>query len=214
MNDKWKKATSLSMIVVIVSFLGFCVENVSRICSKGILDNRNMHLPFLLGYGLAIVALFAIFGTPQKPRFFRRSMTFSRSWMGVAYYFAAASLCVMVGEIALGEFVEKTAGIIWWDYTNIPLHITRYTSIPTTLCFATLITVFMGCFFMPLYDFLIRKASVGLAILTFTLLAALTVDFLVSAAAMYRTGELLSIWQVDLWAEQPRLQVFSHSHGV
>ena len=39
---------------------------------------------------------------------------------------------IMLGEIAVGTIYEKFAGVILWDYTDIPTHITRYTSLITT----------------------------------------------------------------------------------
>ena len=66
-----KRKLALIMIIVVVSFAGFCVESIFTAYSNGILTNRNMILPFLLGYGLAIFAFYLIFGTLDAPKFLK-----------------------------------------------------------------------------------------------------------------------------------------------
>ena len=45
---------SLGIMVAVISFLGFCLENLWLAATKGFIDNRNMHLPFLMGYGVFV----------------------------------------------------------------------------------------------------------------------------------------------------------------
>lgn len=42
------------IMTALVSFLGWCLENLWLLFRKGYADNRNMTFPFLLGYGAAI----------------------------------------------------------------------------------------------------------------------------------------------------------------
>lgn len=194
---KSKKITALFLIVAIVSFLGYWVENLWLLFTLGYMDNRNMRLPFLLGYGLAIVAIYMVFGTPQHPRFLHIPIGIKSPFLRTSAYYLIACLCVMLGEIALGTLVEYTCGIVWWDYTNLPLHITRYTSIPTTLAFAALITVFMGCIFTPLYTWFSQNANQALLIVSSVLMCVMTVDLILSAIQMYTSGQFTSLWHVD-----------------
>lgn len=57
---------ALGLVIAVVSFLGFAVENIWLAITKGYIDNRNMCLPFLLGYGLAVAVIYLLFGTPKK----------------------------------------------------------------------------------------------------------------------------------------------------
>ena len=41
---------ALGMIVSVVSFLGFVVENIWLAAIKGYMDNRGVRFPFLIGY--------------------------------------------------------------------------------------------------------------------------------------------------------------------
>ena len=54
----------LGIMAAVVSFLGFVVENIWLAMTKGYINNRNMNAPFLLGYGLLILFMYAVFGTP------------------------------------------------------------------------------------------------------------------------------------------------------
>ena len=52
----------LGIMAAVVSFLGFVVENIWLAMTKGYINNRNMNAPFLLGYGLLILFMYAVFG--------------------------------------------------------------------------------------------------------------------------------------------------------
>ncbi len=103
------------LMAVLVSFLGFVVEDGWLALTKGYIDNRNMHLPFLFGYGIAMVGLYLILGTPATmilPFQIKKKETFVR----FIIYFVLVMLAVSVGEIILGTLVEKVCHFYWWDY--------------------------------------------------------------------------------------------------
>lgn len=189
---------SMIMIVIVTSFIGFCVENIFSAYLSGVINNRNMILPFLLGYGLAIIALYALFGTPDAPRFLHKELLFNSSIWANIYYFSVSFLCVCLGEITLGYMTQWCCGIIWWNYSEIPLHITKYTSIPTSFGFATLITIFMKyCFdflqlqFTKMNPRVLAKASVFI-------LTLLIIDFIHSGIYMFKKHDTLKIWTLRL----------------
>ena len=96
---KYTIATYILM-AVLVSFLGFVVEDGWLALTKGYIDNRNMHLPFLFGYGIAMVGLYLILGTPATmilPFQIKKKETFVR----FIIYFVLVMLAVSVGEIIL-----------------------------------------------------------------------------------------------------------------
>ena len=55
----------LMLAAVVISFVGFAIENTWLLLTKGYMDNRNMTLPFLLGYGVLMVDFYLMFGTPS-----------------------------------------------------------------------------------------------------------------------------------------------------
>ncbi len=178
---------AFSMVIALFSFLGFCVEDLWLSATKGYMDNRNMVFPFLLGYGLAIAAIYLLFGTPDKMVFLGRELPAMSVKARSALYFLAVFLCVSLGEIVLGKTVELTCHFYWWDYSWIPLHITRYTSIPTSLGFASLIYLVMDKLYEPVYRFFLKWDEKPLTIVATVLMAVMAWDFL-------RSGFLMLVW--------------------
>ena len=143
----------LGIMAAVVSFLGFVVENIWLTMTKGYINNRNMNAPFLLGYGLLILFMYAVFGTPAALRMFAKEKV---RWKRYLVYFLCSFAVVCVGEIVLGIVVEALCHIEYWNYSNIPMHITKYTSIPTSTAFAAMITILMGNVFPVLMDWICR----------------------------------------------------------
>lgn len=191
------KFYALCVMVAIVSFLGFIVENVWLSCTKGFMNNRSMCLPFLLGYGLAIVAIYLLFGTPANMTFLGKKLNIRGDWAKIAAYFLVVMCCVSVGEIVLGTVVEKTCQIVWWDYSRLPLNITKYTSIPTSMGFASLITIFMHNFFTPLLNMLMSMDFKTLHFIAVALMLFLVMDFVYSSNYAYKNHETMNKWQID-----------------
>ncbi len=187
----------LCMIITVVSFLGFMVENTWTGITQGYMDNRSMCLPFLLGYGLAILAVYLIFGTPIAPRFFRKQILLHSRFLRFLAYFGIMFLCVSIGEIVLGTLVEKAFGIVWWNYSSLPLHITKYTSVPTSMGFALMITVFMNYCFEPLYSFFMNIDYAYLRKMTFWCMSLMIIDFFYSAFCMAKRRSLVERWRIN-----------------
>lgn len=189
---------ALCMVAILVSFLGFVVENVWLAVIKGYVDNRNMCFPFLFGYGIAMLLIFWTLGTPKKPWLFGKSILIKNRILKRFLYFAGVMLCVCIGEILLGTFVEKTCHFYWWDYSMIPLHITRYTSIPTSTMFSVAITFFMDVVLKPLYDFFQKWNSGFLKTTVVVLLLLMTGDFVYNAYKMYKTQGMVRRWRISV----------------
>lgn len=182
------------IMLTIVSFIGYCFEDIWMMVRHGVLDNRNMYLPFLLGYGVFIIALYYIFGTPNK---LFNKIELKRPVSTIIYYLLCVIL-VSIGELLLGLFVEKTGGFSYWDYSSIPLHITKYTSIPTSLGFAAIITVFMDFVFLPLRDKISKVVDKIPMILVILIAIILVVDFTASFKNMYTNDGKNTLWSFNI----------------
>ncbi len=167
-------------LIVAVSFLGFCLENLWMLFRNKQMDNRNMNFPFLLGYGLAILLIYFVLGIPTKENVLR--------------FYITCFIGVSIGEILLGYTVEKLCHIHFWDYTSLPLHLTRYTSFFTSLGFAAIITVFFYYFFSPLMNYIHVHGSNNVHVLCISLLAALVIDFCFSFRYMYINRDFYQNW--------------------
>ena len=175
----------LNLMTVIVSFMGFQLENGWLTITCGYMDNRSMNLPFLLGYGLTIVGFYIFVGTPNNIRVGEknhRHLTRSQSYI---LYFLIAMVIVSLGEILLGTIVEDKFGFRYWDYTRIPLHITKYTSIPTSMMFAAVITIFMGYCYEPLMESIHHMPKRAVKVIGILMMILLVTDFLYCFEFMY-----------------------------
>ena len=189
----------LGMMIALISFLGFLVENLWLALTKGYINNRNMNAPFLVGYGMLVVAMYFLFGTPDEmnlPKRMRKRAT--TRYRRYALYFLGAMLFVCIGEIVLGVVVEGMCGIEYWNYSGIPLHITKYTSIPTSAAFASMITLFMGRFFQPILRFLSRLDYRILRVVSVTLCVIMLWDFLLSFGVLIRKKDFYRKWKILL----------------
>lgn len=193
--------SSMLIMTAIISFLGFTLENLWLAARKGYMDNRNMFAPFLLGYGLAVMGFYLLLGTPQKPRTYINDLNDrveNNVGIRIAAYFTITFVCVSLGEIVLGKVIEKTCHVILWDYTSIPLHITRYTSIPTSIGFTVIITVFMDCFFERVMDVLVRLDPTVSNILGASLMTVMTADLLFNAVRTMKNHSMMTLWRLDI----------------
>ena len=157
-----------------------------------------MIFPFLLGYGLSIFAFYSLFGTPVEPLYFKEKIHFKTQWGSTLYCFLIAFLGVSIGEILVGYATEWLCGIIWWNYTAIPLHLTRYTSVPTSLGFALLITIFMKYCFTPLMNAFSKIHPKVLSSVAVALIIILSIDTLNSAIYMFRMNNTLHLWRIEV----------------
>ncbi len=191
----------LCMMVIVVSFLGFLVENVWLAATKGFIDNRNMCLPFLLGDGLAVAIIYMVLGTPRKLALFGKNFVAVSAMQGIVIYFGVVFVFVCIGEIALGKIVEKTCRFCWWDYSRIPMHITKYTSIPTSIAFAAMIELFMYYIFEPLCQFFESWNSYLLSVTSIIMMILLIWDCMYNLYRMYMDKSMQNRWKIDtkLW---------------
>ncbi len=185
-------------MAAVISFLGFVVENIWLAVTKGYMNNRNMNAPFLLGYGLLVIWLFFVLGTPEKiaRRGFMNRIGTRR--MGYVVYFICSFIAVSIGEILLGTIVEKLCGIEYWNYAGLPMHITKYTSVPTSIGFASMITFFMGKCFTPLMGWIGRLDSPGLRAVSIVFMAVMVLDFFYSFYHMIRSKDFYLKWRIEL----------------
>ncbi|MBQ5673991.1 MAG: putative ABC transporter permease [Lachnospiraceae bacterium] len=189
---------ALCMVMIIVSMLGFWVENIWLAMTKGYMDNRNMCFPFLIGYGIAMLLILLIIGTPKKMWILGKTLWIQNKMLRILVYFLAVMLCICVGEVLLGTFVEKVCHFCWWDYSRLPLHITQYTSIPTSMMFASMVTLFMQHCLEPLFHFFVKWDYDVLRTVTIVLMGIMIGDFLYNAHLMYKTRGMVRRWKVDM----------------
>lgn len=189
---------ALFMMIALISFLGFVVENIWLSVIKGYMDNRSMIFPFLIGYGLAVIVIYLLFGTPKRMCFLGKLLSIESGILSYGMYFLIVMICISVGEIVLGTIVEKTCHFYWWDYSNLPLHITRYTCILTSAAYTTFIELFMGKLFMPVYNWFLSWDKTVLSIVSIGLMIIMIADYVHSVYYMYTKKGTQMRWRWNM----------------
>ncbi len=189
------KICSLIIMAIFVSFLGFLVENIWLSITKGYIDNRNMILPFLIGYGLFIIGLYLLIGTPDTFLATASTYLLKRPAIRKALYFATVFLIISIGEILLGFFTERYFGFYYWNYECLPMHLTRYTSVPTSCGFTIIITLFMQECFFPILEFIYSINTDIINFIAFLFIIVLFLDFIVSFQKMHKTHKPNLRWK-------------------
>lgn len=192
------RLSTLSILSYAAAFLGWWVENLFRLIAAGVFDSRHQLLPFIPVYGAGFFAIYALLGTPSgmriggKPVFPGTGR--KRGAFRGALYAATLFLLILISEMATGLFFEKAFGIKGWNYTSIPLHITRYTSVPTAAAFTAGIFLLMRFAFFPavrLVDRIPDAPAAATAAAGGILLAA---DWLVMLSVAAATGKFPQYW--------------------
>lgn len=183
-------------MIVFASFIGYVVENLFKLVMNGYVDNRYMFLPFLLGYGLFIAVIGILIGTPNNLFPLAKRQPKMKKPLAYLFYFILAALLVSAGELALGYAVEAIGGFNYWDYSNLPLNFTKYTSLPTSVGFGVIITAFMGFVYEPSIKFFEKKkGSRTWRVFSLIAIFLLAADFIASFAVMIKTGKRMVLWR-------------------
>lgn len=196
---------SLGIMIAVISFLGFVSENLWLAVTKGYMDNRNMTAPFLFGYGLLIAVMYMVLGVPEAMIFFGLNLSAKSKTAKYILYFLCSMIIVSVCEIVLGMAMEKICGFEYWNYNWIPLHITKYTSIPTSIGFAAMITFLMGVCFEPLMEMISCINPLMAKIISSVLMSIMITDFVLSFYKMYKKRSLNIRWQKQIKHRKLRL---------
>ena len=102
----------------------------------------------------------------------------------------------------LGIVVEALCHIEYWNYSNIPMHITKYTSIPTSTAFAAMITILMGNVFPVLMDGICRINTQWAKIICAVLWIVMVADFFISFGHMIKAKNFYLKWKIFLRAKK------------
>lgn len=196
---------SFGLMAVFISFLGFALENAWLAITKGYIDNRNMHYPFLFGYGLLVVSIHLFIGTPSE---FAEKVYISFSCPEKAakwIYLLLVIMIVSAGELMLGAYIERNCNIECWNYLWIPLHFTKYTSLPTSTGFALIIAFFEEDCFYPIMRIILHIPLYLRTVLANVLITLLTADMLYSFFEMKRDKCFNERWRIDLKENEHKL---------
>lgn len=170
-----KKLTKILFYLIVYSFLGFCLETIVGIFTKGVIESRQSFVfgPFCVIYGIGALVLI-----PILTKFKGKNLKL--------FFFG-----MILGSLVeyLGSFIgEKLLGFIWWNYSNMFLNINGRTSLFYAICWG-IISIILINYLNPkvdsFYNYLINKLSFSKFQAITNILAVLfALDALVSGIAL------------------------------
>lgn len=169
------KPWRLMAYFVLYSFLGFCLETVYGLLTKGVLESRKSFLygPFCSIYGLgAIVMILSL-------QYFKKN--------NYTLFFGGYIVGSLI-EYFVSLFGEMMLHVKWWDYSNEPFNINGRVCLFYSIAWG-LLAIYLIRHINPLIDKLIHKINskipkITLPIIFDILTAYLLVDCIISCIAM------------------------------
>lgn len=189
--------TTLLLISYIAGFIGWVVENIACAVNLHYIDDRHQLFPVLAAYSFGIFILFFVLGTPDEMRIFSHKIKKrNNDLLNNLFYFIIIFFLILVGEMSVGLFFEHVLGIVTWNYNHIPLHITQYTSIPTTFGFSIGVCILMK-FIFPFFVNLFNRINVKKRkILSIVLGLLISFDYLYMLLYGVIANKFPSYWKI------------------
>lgn len=112
------------------------------------------------------------------------------------------SICaaVFLGELAVGNAWDFFFGVKLWNYNNLPLHLTQYTSVVSTFGFGTGAYLLFKFMCIPLIKVFQRKVPIKVAEwIVMTLGVLIMLDMLRMIISTVILGEAPNFWKFKLF---------------
>ena len=192
--------------MVTVGVGGFIIECFATGISKGYIDSRFQRLPCILGYGIVVILLYLVFGTPNKTRFFKKGnlpRQEKRSWAAFSLFLDCYPIHLF-RRMGRGGIVRIINGAVLWNYSDVPLHIGKYVCLPFTLGFGAGAYVFMAFIFTPFMNLLENKMPPNVALaLCFVVGIPVVIDCLTTGIILACGKAPKIIWRINFpWCKE------------
>ena len=119
--EKIGKSSYIILYALVMSHFGWVFEMLFFFFCFGIIADRGfITLPLCPIYGITLVLIYYLIGTPQKG-----GVLLSRvkcTGLRTLAYFAIATLIPTLSELVSGEIMEKISGRVLWDYSGMALN--------------------------------------------------------------------------------------------
>ena len=167
---------------IIYSFIGYVIETLFGIATKGVWESRQSFLygPFCGIYGIGAITITLL-----------------------SRYFNKNKLTLFVGGFLVGSVTEYTISFLvdtilhtkWWDYSNMPLNLNGYVCLLFSLIWGVF-CVFIVDVFHPLIDTLLSHIPflVGIILVCILVIAGLA-DLYVTASGILKLNKRLEKMQ-------------------
>ncbi len=189
----------LILLATFLSFLGWCFEVVRQIIFAGHFPDRGLlSLPLCPIYGISIVAIYLLIGTPASPSGVIGARLLASEWwkkniltrplLRLPLYFLFVTFLSSAAELVTG-LVSKALGSPLWDYSGKPLNLFGVICLEYSLLWGVGLTLFMMLLWKPLYRAFCRIPSKAAKWIAIWLSIPVSIDFLVNVIYLIVLGK-------------------------
>ena len=161
---------------IIYSFFGYIIETIFQVVNKGLFESKQSFLvgPFCAVYGVGAIVMILVL---QKMKDNKWQLFFGGVILGT------------VAEYVMSLVLEKLFGVVWWDYSNLPLNINGRVCVLFSIYWGILAVVLV-LYINPEIDKLINFLKMGTSykkqkIIVALIMIFLLIDALVTCFALY-----------------------------
>ncbi len=178
MKDLYERNIPKILIFLMVSCLGWIMETLACAIQFGqYLDRGFLHLPFCTIYGVCILAIDLLMGTPGEGGILLRWC--QKRGLRYVLYTLLAMLIPTAAELVTGVTFEKVFGVRLWDYTWHRFDYLGYVSLEMALVWGVGVWAIMGLVYPRLEKLVARIPARWAKTVTTVTLLAIAVDWVI-----------------------------------
>ena len=185
-----------SLLFFTVSLIGWAFETLICYFQSGDITDRGfLTLPFCPIYGFPVCVIYFLLGTPTDGLFFHllgggkgnEKSDQGRRAVAVVLYYLSSALFATAVELIVGVSLNKV-GLPLWSYGDTPLTFMKVISLPVSIAWGGMITVFAQVCIPPLMRLFTKLPEGKKQFLTSLLWTATLADFLANGVYFLLTG--------------------------
>ncbi len=192
----------LYLVGMVFAFIGWIAENTAKLLSNRVIDSRFHIFPFIAVYIAVSFAFHIVLGTPDDVAFCGKKIfkvkTTKTKLLSNLISFLVISVTVFLGELVVGNMWDILFDVKLWDYSAMPLNLTQYTSIVSTLGFGLGAYLIFKFIYTPLLN--LFKTRFGLRasrLIVSTLGVLIAADGIRMILCIIFMGEAPMYWSVN-----------------
>ena len=168
-----------------ISLFGWIFEVAGRWAIYSVLEDRGfITLPLCPIYGVTLISVYLLFGTPTHPSLWLSRLT-AKAHFAIRFAVYFLFVCLLASAIELvTAFAFAPFGVRLWTYAEQPLNLFGAICLGYSVLWGALITAFMWLGWERIFSLLARipkRLSISLAISLGTIVA---VDFFINCAIL------------------------------
>ena len=191
-SDKRATFSRYLLILLFISLIGFLWETIyMSIKFEGFLDRGFLTLPFCPIYGISIMVVYFLIGTPLEGRGILKNV--HRKWLRYTLYFILAMAIPTLMELATGWFFDEIVGRRLWTYEGNWMNFRGYICPSVTLFWGVSLTLAMRFIFPHIKNLFFKMPDRYAKAIALSLGIMVSLDFIINLGVSFKNLKSLKI---------------------